>query len=236
MESYSQFRNVEVEYKIVSPDSGSLFISPSKIPVAFIIYNYGPDSLYATDSFTYFISHSIDYPNKEIKKRLTLGKDMAPGDSSVIYRDTSFVNWTYDKKTFVFQLSVLVSYFTEKMRNNFNFLNVTPVPDQNKKGKVQLRHNYLSSVNPLQNNQYALVVYPNPLLADELTVRLGLKSQTLQPSFALINYIGVKTSLRILNTMEGSYTLDLSNLPNGMYFLVSEFNGKEYINKLILLK
>ena len=169
---YGQIRNVKIEYKIIAPDSGSLFVSPSQIPVAFLIYNHGSDSLYSTDSFSYFISHELQYPNEDVEGRFVLGKDIPPGDSSIVFRDTSSVNWTFDKTSFSFQLQVLCSYFTPGLGDNTNYINITSVPDQKLKRRVVLRHDYLSSITDAYQLANDLDVYPNPVYDDLLNVKV----------------------------------------------------------------
>ena len=114
--SYGQTRNVEIEYKIVSPTKGDLFISPSKIPVSFIIYNHGTDSLYATDSFSYFISHEILYPYLNTENRQVLGKNIAPGDSSRIFTDTTICELDLRLDNLLFQIECSMFLFHPRFR------------------------------------------------------------------------------------------------------------------------
>lgn len=232
--SYGQTRNVEIEYKIVSPTKGDLFISPSKIPVSFIIYNHGTDSLYATDSFSYFISHEILYPYLNTENRQVLGKNIAPGDSSRIFTDTTFVNWTFDSTTYYFRLNVLCSYFTPGLGDK-TILKVTNVPDQKKKRVVMLKHDYLSTISEIDNLLIGLTVFPNPVTSKILNVEVAGTKHSDNIHFDLISSKGARVQLTSDHYGFNYHSINVEQITNGVYTLVSTLGEYHYYSKVIIM-
>jgi len=75
---YAQERIIDLEIKIVHPDSGYYFISPGMDSVTYFMINHGPDTIFPSDGYiTYYklanvtLGPTIDY----------VGSTILPGDS-----------------------------------------------------------------------------------------------------------------------------------------------------------
>ncbi len=226
----AQFRDVEVEYRLLSPSKGDSFKSPGMIPVYFRLFNNGPDTIYSADSFVYSITHGLIYPFKPVTKRLTVGEVIVPGDSSSIYYDSVPIDW---EGQFVptFELSILASYFTS-LRPGEVF-RVTHPDYQDSIRKVTLRHIYNSST-PFEDTHTKLKYYPNPNNG-YVHIELGENLSSENLSINMYNITGQPVDFSIENYSTNHLILHYPNCRSGIYFLQIK-EGKDVLtNSRILI-
>ncbi|MFT5157028.1 MAG: hypothetical protein ACI83I_001580 [Bacteroidia bacterium] len=106
---------------------------------------------------------------RDVIGQVAVNKDIFPGDSSDVYHDTTFVNWTWDTtKVGPFRLSVTLVNF----RDDYPVFTHAPLKvevraDQEDKKHVTLIHGYKNVGMPKPNTTNKYVCYPNPLFGDK---------------------------------------------------------------------
>ncbi|MBI1305494.1 MAG: hypothetical protein GC181_02640 [Bacteroidetes bacterium] len=232
-----QIRQVNIGYRFINPKPEDLFVSPAQIPVSFRFYNYGKDTIYSTDSFTYIISHEILGPYKEVIGRVKVGKTIIPGDSSEVFSDSIGVNWTNDHHTYHFKLFLLCSYFTCDRNNGSPVIRATIDSSQMYPYYILLRHNYSSSVDKLKLPFLPSVsLNPNMLSSgsDGLNIHLQNVDPNVIPSFKLYSVNDQIITVTNVSGSDQNFVVPVNNLLPGVYYLITELNGLRFQNTFVV--
>lgn len=134
-------------------------------------------------------------------------------------------NSTPQYKISLFQYNILTGAFTVK--HDFNLTDSTYFGN---KGSLTFVNKTITSIAQSKNNSNKILVYPNPT-SGSLTVKLS--TETIEAStIKIIDMLG-KIIMPLTKKVGSTFTIDLANQPNGMYFLEVNENKNIYNIKII---
>lgn len=227
MSVFGQDRDITIKYQIITPSTGSAYQSPGYIPVTFNMVNLGPDTLFSNDTFVYYITHSLDNNQQQVRKRIAIGKTVAPGDSTEIYSDTIDIDWP-NWKPQEFILSILCDYFTAGVGSGHTPFDVDFVSNQDSLRSVLLLHLGNVSVDKVTTIG-APKLYPNPSSSGKFNLtfnNLDLKSEG--PIVNVYDLLGKEVDFDYENNV-----LSINGL-KGTYIAVFNYAGTSFYRKLII--
>lgn len=85
----------------------------------------------------------------------------------------------------------------------------------------------------IEKDEIELDIYPNPA-SNEVRINFPVKSAVV--NITLYNIVGTEILSREFNVSNGEVNLNLDNVDNGVYFIISELDGKIFKNKIIVIK
>ena len=216
---WSQTRQVNFTYKIVSPIEDTHVSSPQEIPVAFRLFNQGPDTLWTCDSFASDIVHSLGISLDSNRRKFVLSSAIFPGDSSDIYFDESYVNWTGSGESINLDLSLTIGFIGTDYSHIKGSLLQAQSGDDAGVQRINLIHKKNKvSVDKLES-RVEINVYPNPLTGRVLTLKnVDVSSLT---HFSLLDIRGRSVAFTQEN-FSNEQTVKLTVPANliGLYILV----------------
>ena len=204
-------RDIDLEVTFIKPDTNEIIYVPTKYPLQFKVKNNGPDILKSGDILRFY-TWNTDTGTRGAFKYF-LSANYQPGESFVVKHDIP-INKDLDADFYRIGLSCLIyNLSADSIKVEFTPKVINNRPDI----IVKIRSNSISTNNYTQSN-HNVYFHPNPAV-DVLNLN--------QQFFSVIIYN--TSGQKVLSLRQPGSTLNISGLPQGLYFL--EATLPEGINK-----
>ena len=214
--SYGQ-RVIDIEPRLVYPDSGHLFLSPRQDSMIYYIINHGPDTIYPTD--VYFNSWVIAEVYPEPQQISPFGIIVPPGDSILI---TNKFSLDYNNYRPSIKFCIELKIWSKTSSTILREVDSPALFTNNRKCTVVAHKRIASNKNEMPSSEN-FMVYPNP---SSNTIQLqGIPQNA---AYNITNLLGESVSQGIYNQ-----EIDILNLPNGVYIVQVQAEGTRYYAKFI---
>lgn len=218
----AQGRAIDLASKIVDPQEGDSFVSPTKKIVSVYLYNLGPDTIIPKDEYSVKFIFSAFHIFPQFKKFNTT---LYPGDSFLYQRELD-INYSGD----VEQMKFCTEAFSFSNGRD-SIKRETGDARINNKHCITTKHIDSSMTSSIgENATHVVTIWPNPA-SDYLTIE----------SSDVIEYVKVFSST-------GAHLISLSNGPSqhvifdtqsflsGVYFFAIKTSKGSYMEKVIILE
>ena len=194
-------RDIDLEVTFVKPDTNETIYVPTKYPLQFKVKNNGPDILKSGDILRFYTWNTDTGTRGAFKYFLTA--NYKPGESFLVKHDIP-INKDLDAD--FYRIGLICDIYnktSDSIKTEWGVKFINNQPDI--VVRIKLKSN---ATNPLRHTHIPILFYPNPA-ADILQFKQVIAE------VSIYNISGQKA----LSLNQPGSTIDISGLPQGLYFL-----------------